>query len=526
MSKGGGPLARQVFGLQALSLLVLVAVVFAVISWDSRTGAIDSARTRCVAVAEVVGLAPVVVAAAERRATDPALGAYAEGVRSRTGMDFVVVMGLDRVRYTHPDPARVGEMFIGDVGGAPSGDLFTQEFAGTLGPSVRAVVPVRAASGAVVGLVAVGVTLERLEGAAPTRLAWLAVLASSLLAAGAFGAWLIARRLDRQTHGLNELELARMYEYHDSMLHAVREGLLLLDQHGVVQLVNVEGRRLLGLPADAEGRPVTQLGLPPALAARLADRTLPPDELVVAVDRVLLVNQQRAQFGGRDTGSVVTLRDHTELQRATGELATVRGLTETLRAQNHEAQNRMHTVVSLIELGRVERAVEFATGQLASAQLLADRLAVPSGDDTVVTALLLGKSAQASERGIEFVVDEDSRLSGLPIPDGDAVTILGNLLDNAMDAVAGAPERVIEVLVEATGSTFRVEVEDSGPGVPPDRRAAVLEAGWTTKAEPAGHGLGLALVRQVVERHGGRLTCAGSGLGGASFVVVIGGDEA
>lgn len=360
-------LARQVFGLQSLSVLLLIATVFAVLAWDARAKDLALARARCVDIARGVALAPLVVSHVTDGGTSPELQGLAETTRAATETDFVVVMRLDRVRLTHPRPDQVGQRFLGDVGTAPSGGTFTQEYTGTLGASVRSVVPVRAASGEVVGLVSVGILIRRLESGIPTRLGVISGIAAALLAGGAVGAWLIARRLNRQTRGLDEAELARMVEYYDSVLHAVREGLMLLDPAGVVRLVNDEARRLLDLPDDVVGRHVTAVGLPADLAEHLVARALGADDLVLVGDRVLVVNQRRATYAGRDTGSVVTLRDHTELERTSGELATVWGLTETLRAQNHEASNRLHTVVSLIELGEADRAVAFATGQLTSA---------------------------------------------------------------------------------------------------------------------------------------------------------------
>lgn len=513
-------MARQVFLLQAASLLALVAVVFGVLAWDARDKDLASARARCIDIAQTVALSEIVTSHTAAHATSPALQAYADAVRSATDTDFVVVMGLDRSRLTHPSPDQIGQAFRGDVGDAPTGGVFTQEYAGTLGPSVRAVVPVRAASGDVVGLVSVGILIGRLESGVPLRVAIIAAIAAALLAAGGLGAWLISRRLNRQTRGLDAAALAQMHEFYDSLLHAVREGLLILDPSGSVQLANDEAGRLLGLPEDSTGRPITEVGLPDDLASQLLHRSVGGDELVLVGDRVLVVNQRPASYLGRDTGSVVTLRDHTDLQRIGGELATVRGLTETLRAQNHEAANRLHTVVSLIEMGQAERAVEFVTGTLVTAQHLTDQLAGAS-DEPVCAALLLGKSAQASERGIDFSLDVDSRVDGLPLPETDAVSILGNLIDNALDAVAGRPEPRVEVLVCADSASFRVEVEDSGPGIPPEARADVLRRGWTTKADAAGHGLGLALVAQIVSRHGGRLELRDSGLGGVCVIVDI-----
>lgn len=516
-----GPVARQAFVLQSLSVLLLVAVVTALVTWDARADDLATARTRCLDIAQTVARSPAVAAQLRAGTPSAALQEYAEGVRQDTATDFVVVMGPDRTRFTHPDPTQIGGTFLGDLGDAASGGVFAQEFAGTLGPSMRAVVPV-VADGRAVGFVSVGITIERLETGLPAKLIPIFAVAAALLVAGGVASWLVSERVRRQTHGLDEAELARMYEYHDAMLRSVREGLLLLDDRGVVQLCNEEGRRLLGLDADPAGRPVTDAGLPDELGRALRDRTLGADAFVLVGDRVLLANQQPASRRGLALGSVVTLRDHTELQAATGELATVRGLTETLRAQNHEAANRLHTVVSLIELGYPDRASDFATGELATAQRLADRLTA-AGEEPVLGALLLGKAAQAAERGVEFVLDEDSRVHGLPLDDTDALTIAGNLVDNALEAVSGRSGARIEVFLNADGSSFELEVEDNGPGVPPELRDRVFDRGFTTKADAAGHGLGLALVVQTVRRWGGTLTYSASELGGAAFSVRIGG---
>ena len=278
-----------------------------------------------------------------------------------------------------------------------------------------------------------------------------------------------------------------MYEYYRAVLHAVREGLLLIDLDGRVQLVNDEARRLLRLPDDVVGRSLSELGLPPALV-EAASGERGADEVYVTGDHVLVASTSTALWEGREVGAVVTLRDHTELQSLTGELDVVRGLTESLRAQTHEAANRLHTVVSLIEMGRPEQAVEFVTGELQVAQMLTDQV-VGAVAEPVVAALLLGKSAEASERGVPLTVTGE-----LPAGDvagssstRDLVTVLGNLVDNALDAVAGRADRRIVVHLEGSDGHVRVVVGDSGPGLTPEEAAHALERGWTTKAD-AGDG--------------------------------------
>ncbi|PVG82077.1 histidine kinase [Nocardioides gansuensis] len=519
-----GSVARQVLLLQVLVVLLVVGAALGLAAYDARQDARDSAVDTAVSVAQAVADSPAVHAALKSPDPSAELQPYAERVRKDTDVDFVVVMGLDRTRYTHTNPAQIGKPFIGDLGGAPEGKVFTQEYTGTLGPSMRAVVPV-IDDGAVVALVSVGITVDRIDAELRRALLPLALAGAVVLGVGLLGALLISRRLRRQTHGLGEAELGRMFEYHQAVLHAVREGLLLLDDQDRVQLVNDEARRLLDLPDDVVGRPVAELGLPPALVRTAVGETAEADDVYVTGNHVLVVSSSPARWKGREVGAVVTLRDRTELQAVTGELDVVRGLTEALRAQNHESANRLHTVVSLIEMGRPDEAVDFATEELQVAQLLTDRV-VGAVDDPVLAALLLGKSAEAAERGIVLSVDGAVAPDPLPVEPRDLVTIAGNLVDNALDAVAGGEGARVEVAVEWDADHLSLRVGDNGPGIDPADREHVLERGWSTKAGGgAGRGVGLALVAQVARRHGGTVRIGSSALGGAEVEVCLTGDR-
>ena len=520
----GASVARQILVLQVGVVVVLVLAAGLLAFVDARRDARETATDRAVTVAEAVADSPAVVAAVADPSPSSVLQPYAEQVRADTEVDFVVVMGLDRTRYSHPNPANLGKPFVGDLGGAPEGGVFTQEFTGTLGPSMRAVVPVLDGSD-VVALVSVGITVAAIDEQLRGDLLLILLAAAVVLATGLLGAWLVSRRLRRQTHGLGEQEITRMYEYYSAVLHAVREGLLLIDGDGRVQLVNDEATRLLDLPDDAVGRGVDDLGLAPALVAAARGGTASPDDLYLAGERALVVSSAPAYWQGREVGAVVTLRDHTELRSVTGELDVVRGLTDSLRAQTHEASNRLHTVVSLIEMGRPDDAVAFATEELALAQRLTDRVVGAVGDP-VVAALVLGKSAEAAERGIDLEVEGD--LADPGVPARDLVTVLGNLLDNAFDAVSGSDAKRVVLRLGGDGGgdgdegALVLSVGDSGPGLSADDQVRALERGWTTKASGAGgRGVGLALVAQVARRHGGTVTVGRSRWGGAEFVVTL-----
>ncbi|MFJ5775666.1 ATP-binding protein [Streptomyces sp. NPDC093094] len=513
-------LAGQLFAVQAV-LLAVVVVGYALFTYISdRNQAEEAARRQAMAVARAVADAPSVRAAIHTSDPSAQLQPYALAVVRDAGVDFVTIMDPQGIRWTHPDGKQIGKRFLGHIARAQRGLPFTETYTGTLGPSVRAVTPVTD-GGHVIGLVSAGIKVEAISRRASEQVTALVGVAAGALVLGAVGTYVVNARLRRHTHGMNAAELSRMHDYHQAALHAVREGLLMLDGRYRVALINDGGRELLGVSGEVVGRSVAGLGLPAPLTGALLASGPRVDEVHLTADRVLVVNTSPVS-GGEHRGTVVTLRDVTELQSLMGELDSERGFTQALRSQAHEAANRLHTVVSLIELGRAEEAVEFATAELELAQALTDQV-VAAVSEPVLAALLLGKTAQANERGVELLVSQEGALDDglLPeaLPARDLVTILGNLIDNAVDAAQGTmAARVTVAAYTEGGSELVLRVSDSGAGVDPAQAELVFRRGWSTKpAGPGGRGLGLALVRQAVHRHEGALTVTGAADGGASF---------
>lgn len=515
--------ARQSFALQVLVAVVVVGAGV-VGAWLQALGAADhEASTRAAAVATAVAATPEVIEAVQGPSPERVLQPYAEGVRRASGTDFVVIMSTSGIRYSHPNPEQIGKSFIGHTAAALAGGMVSEEYEGTLGPSTRVVVPVR--DGAhIVALVSVGIRKSAVGAQVRQQLPGLLLAGGAAAGLSGLGTALIARRIRRQTHGLGERQLREMYEYYDAVLHAVSEGLVITDLEGRLRLANDEALRLLDLPADAQGRQVAELGLAEPLVRALTDDDLREDELHVTAARVLVVNKGPAQWEGRLLGHVTTIRDRTDLEELTGELDTARGLTEALRSQAHESSNRLHTIVSLIELGHPDRALAFATEELQVSQMLTDQV-VGAVEEPALTALLLGKAAEAHERGIAFDVEPATHWPAGAAPVRDLVTIVGNLVDNALDAVTAAEgeRRVgfaahVEKDADGVGSIV-IEVSDSGPGLPPLAVDRVFRRGFSTKQEGSAgrRGIGLALVAQSVERLGGTLSVDGPP--GAVFTV-------
>ncbi|MFB6503327.1 MULTISPECIES: sensor histidine kinase [unclassified Streptomyces] len=531
-------LAGQLFAMQVVLVAAVVAgcAFFAYVSGSEQAEETAARQVRAAALA--IAGSPSVREAIGTPDPSAVLQPYAERVRKDTGIAFVTIMSPDRVRWTHPDTDRIGEEFLGHTSRALRGETFSETYTGTLGPSIRVVTPVRD-GGRIVGLVSAGITVDRVSSQVREQLGALGLAAGGALALGGIGTYVINARLRRHTHGMNAAELSRLHDYHQATLHAVREGLLMLDGRRRIALINDAGRELLGLEPGAVGRRVDELELPAPLTGALLASEERVDELHLTADRVIVVNT-RPVVGGEQRGTVVTLRDHTELQALSGELDSERGFTQALRSQAHEAANRLHTVVSLIELGRADEAVGFATAELELAQALTDRV-VGAVAEPVLAALLLGKAAQANERGVELVLAEDSLIDDGSLPPTlshrDLVTILGNLIDNAVDAAseaaAGAPgsgpgrrgaaagqpggRARVTVTALAGEDGLLLRVSDTGAGIDPDAAAEVFARGWSTHG--AGRGIGLALVRQAVHRNGGSVALDRGADGGAEFTV-------
>jgi serine phosphatase RsbU (regulator of sigma subunit)/PAS domain-containing protein/anti-sigma regulatory factor (Ser/Thr protein kinase) len=313
-----------VFVLQAVIVTLLIVASVVALVLQVRHDTTQEARNRSLAVAESFANAPGTLQAL--RGPDPTevLQPRAEAVRKQAHVDFVVVMNTHAIRYTHPKPDRIGRKFVGTVAPALAGRPVVEEIDGTIGRLVQAVVPVEAPDGSVRGLVSAGVTTDSIGGTADRQLPLLLGAAGAAMALATAGTALVSRRLQHQTHGLGPTEMTRMYEHHDAVLHAVREGVVIVDGDGRLVLANDEAQRLLDLPDAAEGRRVGELGLVPDMAELLASRRMATDEVHLVEDRLLAVSQRPTQVRGGPFGSVATLRDTTELRALSGRAEVAR----------------------------------------------------------------------------------------------------------------------------------------------------------------------------------------------------------
>jgi two-component system CitB family sensor kinase len=517
-------LPRRVFS-QVLLMQVAIAAGVAVLATGLFLAPLsnqldDQAMRRALAIAQTTAQLPDL--AKDLRDTPPSpdgpVQREAERIRKATQAEYIVVMDWRGVRWSHTDPKQIGGIVSTDPGQALAGKEVMEIDSGTLGRSARGKVPLRDSDGTVIGAVSVGIAYDSVRARLIHAIPGLLAYAGGALAVGALAAWLISRRVHRQTRDLAFSDIAALLSEREAMLHGIREGVVALDRTGRIRLLNDEAQRLLGIGEAVVGRsPDEALGAG-RTADVLAGRVTGTDLLTVRGQRVLVANRMPTDDGG----AVATLRDRTELEQLGRELDSTRGLIDALRAQDHEHANRMHTLLGLLELEMYDDAVDFV-GEVvgdhrATAEQVTERI-----EDPLLAALLVGKATVAAERGVALGVSDRTRLPDRLVDPQGLVTVVGNLVDNALDAVAGKPHARVEVELRAEGRTAILRVRDTGPGIPPENRELIFTTGWSTKTPPAHRerGIGLSLVRRLAERQGGSATVGEAHGGGAEFTVVL-----
>ncbi|HET9058793.1 MAG TPA: sensor histidine kinase [Acidimicrobiales bacterium] len=504
-------LSAQVLVIQTAVLLLTVVAGFALVVWYQEGQLDRSYEQRALSVAETFASTPSLIAAVQQADPHGVVQVMASRVWHATGASYVVVTNSKGIRYSHPDPKLIGKSVTDDPEPRATepyrtGRPWTGVQTGTLGRTARGKVPIFGSGHKLIGEVSVGIPVQRVQSYLAAELPTIGVYTLAALGFGTLLSLLLTRRLKRQTLGLELDAITGLFQEREAMLHGIREGVLGLDAHNRVRLVNDQARSMLELPSDHLGRPLVDLLPPGRLADLILGRVEGTDQIVLVGQRVVVANRMPVHADrGAHLGWVITFQDRTEPEGLMRELDAVLGLTEALRAQSHEFSNRLHALVGLVELGRYDEAIEFVTAVSHARNQLAQQLIGSLGDPMVV-ALLLAKTSVALERGVILSVASDQRLEGRLADVTDILTVLGNLVDNAIDAaLTGAAEPRVEVTFSASGTDLLVQVRDSGPGVNDADREAIFVDGWSTKASKSGarRGLGLALVRQIVERRGG-----------------------
>ncbi|MFI9362294.1 ATP-binding protein [Kitasatospora sp. NPDC053057] len=512
----GRKLSARILVSQLLILAITSAIGFVMLTYAQRDELDHEYQQRALDIARTAAGDPQIVQAMADGTGGDVVQTVASRIEKASGATYVVVIGLNHIRHSHPFPDLIGKAVEEPIA-VLDGRTHTGMDNGATGRSANARVPLRGSAGEVIGEVSVGIAEKQAVGQLIRELPTFGLFAAAALAVGSIASYVLARRLKRTTFGLELEEIAGLLQDREAMLHGIKEGVIAFDPQGRISVVNDEARQLFGL-GTALGSRLDEI-LPDGRLRRALDGSLEGVDLTVLTDsHCLAVNRMPVVLHGRELGAVVTVRDRTELVGLLRELDSVRGLTDALRAQQHEFANRMHTLAGLLELGDHEAALEYAVelshSEPARTEAVRDRIANP-----FMVGLIVAKTAVAAERGVRITLSEDSRLTEQPGHLKRLLTIVGNLLDNAVEAVGNGGEVSLSLVEEKHAITLRVA--DNGPGIPSGAADSIFEDGWSTSPDrgTARRGLGLALVHRLVQQHGGTITVSQGP--GAVFTVVL-----
>ncbi len=497
--------ARQILALQVGVVVLVIGVGFLLVGYQLQGELTNQYQQRALAVAHAIAADHEIWSAAQAGDPQHAIKTEAEAARVASGALFVVVTDRDGIRLSHPNPDLIGKRVSTDPSQALAGKDVVSVEQGTLGLSARAKVPMRNDSGAVVGEVSVGFAVGEISSQVSHLIGWTGLFLGGALLLGVAGSAALSRRLNRLTLGLEPHELAEMVQEREAVLHGVKEGVLAVDPAGRISVSNGEASRLLGVKLET-GQPIEGVELP-ARVRSVIDEGEPVDNLItVAGERVLVVNHRPVRREGRNLGGVLTLRDRTDLEALTRELDAVRALTGALRAQRHEFANRLHVLSGLLQTGHTNEAIDYLA--TVSSGPIAGPVA-STVKDPYLQAFLGAKTAEAAEKAVQLRVSETAWVPGRITAPAEVTTVVGNLVDNALEAARLGQRRPawVEVDLLADGDTLHLTVVDSGDGVPEALREDIFRDGVSTR-DGAERGLGLVLARQAARGKGGEVSLA------------------
>ncbi|WP_034916553.1 sensor histidine kinase [Erwinia sp. 9145] len=469
----------------------------------------DSVKDKALAVARTLATSTEIQRALTRPPSDNIIQPVATAVQKNNNLLFVVVTSMDGIRYSHPNQRAINQHFIGDdIDAALKGKENVAINQGMLDKALRVFTPVYNAQRQQIGVIAIGISLSKVtQQINHTRwsILWTALFGAIV---GALGTVCLVKILKRILFGLEPYEISTLFEQRQAMLESIKEGVIAVDDRGHVTLVNHQARRLFESMDDDDSVGIMQRRASGPLLDNLCDvlRTGKPrrDEEISFNGRLLLSNTVPVRSNGLLLGAICTFRDKTEISQLMQRLSGMVNYVDALREHSHEFMNKLHVILGLLHLQSYEKLEEYilktANNYQTETGSLLQRIKSP-----VIAGFLLSKINRASDNGLRLLFSDDSFLpdSGNEQQVTGLITILGNLIENAFDALGQQPDGEVSVLLHYQNGWLSCEVSDDGPGIPEENLEAIFEKGFSSKGEL--RGVGLFLTHQQIQNLGGKI---------------------
>lgn len=528
MAKGKRYGLRTTVAIMVSAVVILVLLVLYIIF---RNQIIPQTRhaleDKAITIARTIALMPM-ISEGLKAGNNKEIQAYTSKITRRNDIMFVVVIDMNSIRYSHPDPSFVGYPFAG--GGqelALAGHESISEGAGPLGTSLRGFVPVYDERGHQLGAVIAGLSLDRVKRL--VRLNEWTIIAILLSGAflGAGGAFILADRIKKMIFGMEPVDISKLLQERSAMLESIREGIIAVDQEARTTIINAEAQRLLkesGITGSLINRMIADYWPELQLERVLASGEGNQDQELELGGISLLISSLPVRVNGEIVGAIITFRDKTELAVLAERLSGISVYADALRAGAHEFMNKLHVIMGMTHMGLYDDLQQYILGTVGNYQKEIGSI-TKQIKDPVMAGFILGKLSRARETGIELLLTEDSYLpeSSDPHVIHELITITGNLLDNALDSLEVSCEhgkkKRIELAFHYKDNHLICEVSDNGPGIPVALQEQIFVQGFSTKGEH--RGIGLYLVSKSVDKLQGQLHVTAADNVGTTFIVHV-----
>lgn len=477
---------------------------------------------RAIAIARTIAQMDDIRNAVGRPNGEEVIQPIAERIRVSTNVDYIVILDMNRIRYSHPSESRIGQVFEGGDELAAFSELeYTSKAEGELGYAIRAFVPIMNEEGVEqVGVAVVGIL-------SPTFQSLIQVYQKDLLISlywgliiGLVGAWLLANNVKKQTYQLEPYEIARLFEERSTMMETLDIGIIATDDQGKVTYMNRQAEKYTEISFAGE-LSIDTIFPQPWMTKDLFRKGKLTNKPINIRGTMYLISIHPLFVKNHYLGSLLTLKNRSEAEQLGEELTGVKSLVSALRAQNHEYMNKLHSIAGLIQLGNTEKALELIIDETSyeenTVQFMRDRI-----QNYGISGLLLGKRSLAKEAGVELCIDSNSYLTELMdgISAGDMITILGNLLNNAIEACTESGTKKVTCLLQGKSDYLYISVEDTGHGMTEEEQSRIFEHGYSSKGKE-GRGIGLVLVKEIVDANNGRISVQSEKGRGTTVIIEI-----
>ncbi|ASN04652.1 ATP-binding protein [Virgibacillus necropolis] len=516
-------LQTKILGLIITLVLLVTIFLTGIIAYIESEETSENIGKRALQVATTISFMPSIRNAYKLDQPQTVIQPIAEKIRKKVGAEFIVIGNAESIRYSHPDEWKLGKRMVGgdNARALVQGEYYTSRAIGSLGPSLRGKAPIFNEQGTIIGIVSVGFLVEDIKSIVFDKLVKISSISLAVLFFGILGGVLLARNIRKDTMGLEPHEIASLYRDRNAILLSIKEGIIAIDNKGYITMMNHSAKSILGFTDDNQLKKIEDVFHNTKMYEVLKSGIGNKDEEMILRDRTVIVNRTPITEDNEVVGVVASFRDKTEINEMLNALSEVRRYSEDLRAQTHEFTNKLYVLSGLLQLKHYDEAIELIQKESAF-HLNQNKVVLEQIKDKTVQAILLGKISKASEKKVDFLIDENSSLNVVPknIDMIKLITILGNLIDNAFEAVENNTLKKVTFFATDIGTDIIFDISDNGVGIAEENIDTIFETGFSTK-QAFDRGYGLASVKDIVEELHGGIEVSNQNDGGAVFSVFI-----